>query len=74
MIEGDAYDFPLTQQELGECLGLTSVHINRTLQALRKLKMITVEDRRVTIHDLPGLSRWATSIPTISTWKRNRAD
>jgi CRP-like cAMP-binding protein len=55
MIEGDAYDFPLTQQELGECLGLTSVHINRTLQALRKLKMITVEDRRVTIHDLPAL-------------------
>ena len=50
-----SYDFPLTQQELGECLGLTSVHINRTLQSLRKLELITVEDRRVSILDLPGL-------------------
>ena len=55
MTDGLSYDFPLTQQELGECLGLTSVHINRTLQALRKLDLITVQDRRVDILDLPGL-------------------
>lgn len=60
---GDAYDFPMTQQELGECLGLTSVHINRTLQALRKLGMITVGDRRVEIHDLPGLQSLADFNP-----------
>ena len=60
---GDAYDFPMTQQELGECLGLTSVHINRTLQALRKLGMIAVGDRRVEIYDLPGLQSLADFNP-----------
>lgn len=52
---GVSYDFPLTQQELGECIGLTSVHVNRTLQALRRQGLIGVGNRRVTILDLPGL-------------------
>ncbi len=34
LADDDSYDFPLTQQEFGECLGLTSVHVNRTLQSL----------------------------------------
>lgn len=63
MTNGNAYDFPMTQQELGECLGLTSVHINRTLQSLRKLGMITVEGRRVEILDLPGLQSLADFNP-----------
>lgn len=63
LTDGLSYDFPLTQQELGECLGLTSVHINRTLQSLRKLDMITVEDRRVDILDLPGLQSLADFNP-----------
>lgn len=53
--DGDAYDFPLTQQELGESLGLTSVHINRTLQALRKTGLVELENRRLVIHDIAGL-------------------
>jgi CRP-like cAMP-binding protein len=53
--EGDSYEFPLTQQELSECLGLTAVHVNRTLQELRKRELIQVENRRATILDLPRL-------------------
>ena len=55
MADDDSYDFPLTQQEFGECLGLTSVHVNRTLQALRRQGLVRVENKRVTILDLPGL-------------------
>ena len=55
LAEDDSYDFPLTQQEFGECLGLTSVHVNRTLQSLRRSGLIQVENRRATILDLPGL-------------------
>jgi CRP-like cAMP-binding protein len=51
----DSYDFPLTQQELGECLGLTAVHVNRTLQELRRRQLIEVENRRARILDLPRL-------------------
>jgi CRP-like cAMP-binding protein len=53
--KGDSYEFPLTQQELSECLGLTAVHVNRTLQELRKRELIQVENRRATILDLPRL-------------------
>jgi len=55
LADNDSYDFPLTQQELGECLGLTAVHVNRTLQGLRRQGLIQVENRRATILDLPGL-------------------
>ena len=55
LVEGDSFDFPLTQQELGECLWLTSVHVNRTLQALRRRKLVSLESRYLTIIDLPRL-------------------
>jgi CRP-like cAMP-binding protein len=32
---GDEYDLPLTQTDLAECLGLTQIHVNRTLRELR---------------------------------------
>lgn len=33
--ESDAgYEFPMTQEQLGDAVGLTSVHVNRTLKAL----------------------------------------
>jgi CRP-like cAMP-binding protein len=51
----EGYELPLTQQELGECLGLTSVHVNRTLQEMRRRQLITLENRRLTILDLAAL-------------------
>jgi CRP-like cAMP-binding protein len=55
LADGNSYDFPLTQVELGECLGLTSVHVNRTLQELRRMDLVELEDRRLTILDLNEL-------------------
>jgi CRP-like cAMP-binding protein len=49
------YDLDVTQEELGECLGLTSVHINRTLKELRDLKVVEFRNKRVTIGDLREL-------------------
>jgi transcription initiation factor IIE alpha subunit len=46
---------PLTQVELAETLGLSSVHVNRTLQALRRQKLITLEGGKLTIQDLDAL-------------------
>ena len=59
LAQNDSYDFPLTQAELGECLGLTSVHVNRTLQELRRRGLLALENRRVEIHDLDELKRVA---------------
>lgn len=49
--QGDGYDFPLTQRELAECLGLTVVHANRTLQELRRRRVLEFENRRLTVRD-----------------------
>lgn len=51
----DSYEFPLTQRELSECLGLTVVHANRTLQELRRRGLVELENRQLTIRDRRGL-------------------
>jgi CRP-like cAMP-binding protein len=52
-----SYDFPLSQAELSECLGLTPVHTNRTLQEMRRLGLIELVPGRVTIVDLEALKK-----------------
>jgi CRP-like cAMP-binding protein len=55
LVDGNSYEYPLTQQQLSECLGMTPVHINRTLQELRRRNLIKAHKRRVTIPDLRAL-------------------
>jgi CRP-like cAMP-binding protein len=59
----DGYEFPLTQRELSECLGLTVVHANRTLQELRRRGLVDLENRRLTIRDRRGLEGLAEFDP-----------
>lgn len=40
LVGGDEFDLPLTQAELGNVLGISGVHTNRVLQALRKEHLI----------------------------------
>jgi CRP-like cAMP-binding protein len=63
LTEGQSYGFPLTQEELAECHGLTSVHVNRTLQELRRRGAIRLEDRRLEILDLAQLQTIAEFDP-----------
>jgi len=60
----DGYAFPLTQRELSECLGLTTVHVNRTVQELRRRGLVELENRRLTILDRPALEAVADFDPT----------
>src|ERR1700760_1594308 len=53
--DGNSCTLPLTQVELAETLGLSSVHVNRTLQELRRQKLITLENGTLTIQDLDAL-------------------
>jgi CRP-like cAMP-binding protein len=45
------YACPLSQYVLADALGLTAVHLNRTLRKLRELKLATFRDGEVAIHD-----------------------
>ena len=44
-----------TQAEIGDTLALSAVHVNRTLMELRRLKLVTFQNRQACIHDLPAL-------------------
>jgi CRP-like cAMP-binding protein len=52
---GNSCTLPLTQVELAETLGLSSVHVNRTLQELRRRNLITLEGGTLTIQNLDEL-------------------
>ncbi len=48
---------PLTQEELADATGMSSVHVNRTIQALRKAKLIELGHGLLTIPDVAALAR-----------------
>ena len=50
---------PLSQSVLADALGLTDIHVNRVLRHLRELKLLTMKQRTVHIHDLSGLRKLA---------------
>ena len=50
-----AVEFPLTQSDLADTLGLSKVHVNRTLQALRSQGLIELTRNRLAILNKKGL-------------------
>jgi CRP-like cAMP-binding protein len=59
LADARGYSLPLTQQELGEALGISTVHANRTLQHLKDLGLVRIMDRRVVIAELAQLEQFA---------------
>jgi CRP-like cAMP-binding protein len=57
------YALPITQVELAECLGLTSVHVNRVLKELRERKLVEFRSGKVTIGNPGELRRVAEFDP-----------
>lgn len=55
LVDEQSYLLPLTQAQLGECLGLTGVHVNRTLKQLRNIGPVEFRNGRVTISDWDAL-------------------
>ena len=51
-----SFKMPLTQELIGSALGLTTVHVNRTLRSLREDKLIAIDGMCVTILDFDALS------------------
>ena len=44
-------ELPITQEDLGDTLGLSAVHVNRTLQALRAANLVILNKGHVVIVD-----------------------
>ncbi|WP_363755480.1 Crp/Fnr family transcriptional regulator [Sphingobium sp. LSP13-1-1.1] len=47
--EGPRFEWPMTQEQVGDATGLTNVHVNRTLQRLREDGLISLGSKSVTI-------------------------
>ena len=58
------YPLPLTQADLADVTGLTSVHVNRMLKKLRDEGLLTFRGGNVAIRDWEGLQRVAEFDPT----------
>lgn len=55
LTDGASCDFPITQLDIADATGLTSVHVNRTIQELRRDGLIELHNKRLTIPDLKAL-------------------
>lgn len=49
------FELPLTQEQIADVLGLTAVHVNRTIQQLRAEGLIKTRVRTMTIADMAAL-------------------
>ncbi len=58
-------EFPLTQEDLGDTLGLTQIHVNRTLKSLRERGLIDIKNKRLTIYNLTELEQLGSFDKTI---------
>lgn len=54
-----SFAYPLTQEHVADALGLTSVHLNRTMQALRGNGLIETCQRTITLLDVARLRQIA---------------
>ena len=65
LVDGDSFSLPLTQEILADALGLSVVHINRTLQQVRRDRLLDMRGGQVTLRQ-PDLMRtmadWAPPV------------
>ncbi len=51
----DGYDLPMTQEQIGDALGLTSVHVNRSIKALAEEGLLSRRGRVLSFPDIRRL-------------------
>jgi CRP-like cAMP-binding protein len=64
LTNGNSFEFPITQEEIGDATGLSTVHVNRSIMELRKDGLIILEKSRCTIPDFNRLQEAAMFDPT----------
>jgi CRP-like cAMP-binding protein len=57
LVEDHVFNLPVTQAELGDALGLSTVHVNRVLQDLRGEGLISLRGGSLHMLDWDGLKR-----------------
>lgn len=55
LARGESYELPVSQLDLADTTGLSTVHVNRTLQELKRQGLIELRSRSLMICNLPRL-------------------
>ncbi|NJC34680.1 CRP-like cAMP-binding protein [Sphingomonas jejuensis] len=55
-LDGSVFSLPLTQQDLGDAVGLTKTHVNRSLKALEATGLVERQGRVIRINDVERLA------------------
>jgi CRP-like cAMP-binding protein len=63
LTKGTTFNFPITQTEIGDATGLSTVHVNRSVQQLRADGLISIERGVCTIPDFARLKEAAMFEP-----------
>jgi CRP-like cAMP-binding protein len=72
LVSGDEFSLPITQEQLADMVGLTTVHVNRVLQRLRMDGLISLSGKYLTIHDVDHLKAIAIFNPNYLHLDRRR--
>ena len=59
VITDDAFEFPITQDDLADATGMTPIHANRMLQKLRQDGLISLKGKVLTVLDPKRLKQVA---------------
>ncbi len=71
LAEGLTFSLPIRQSDISDMLGLTSVHVSRTMQEIKRRSLASLYRRTLTIHDWNGLLRTGEFDPTYLHLDRN---
>lgn len=59
MVTGQSFELPITQADLADIVGMSKVHLNRTLQQMRKSNLVIWSGTHVELPDPAALARVA---------------
>jgi CRP-like cAMP-binding protein len=64
LVRDKGFEFPATQTDIADMVGLSLVHVNRTIQELRASKLVAWRNSLITIPDIDRLRDYAEFDPT----------
>jgi CRP-like cAMP-binding protein len=70
LVDGHSCAFPLTQEQLADTVGISTVHVNRSLMDLRSAGLIALKERTLTILDRERLESFAMFDPAYLHFER----
>lgn len=71
LVDGNSFSLPITQDNLGNTMGLSNVHVNRSLRSLREAELVTFHGKTIDIPDMGKLKAFAEFDPSYLHLKQN---